>query len=57
VWIEVTSEKQAPDSASDHVSLLVPWSQVLTIVVAEKFSAAIRQEARRIEFTGETERE
>jgi hypothetical protein len=29
----------------------------LTIVVAEQFSAAIRQEARKIGFTGETEPE
>jgi len=36
---------------------LVPWSQVLAIVVAEQFSPAIRQEARRIGFTGEIERE
>jgi hypothetical protein len=29
----------------------------LTIVVAEHFSPAIRQEARKIGFTGETDRE
>ena len=40
-----------------RVSLLVRWSQVLTIVVADQFSAAIRQEARKIGFTEETERE
>jgi hypothetical protein len=41
----------------ERFSLLIPWSQVLTIVVAEQFSAAIRQEARRIGFTGQTEQE
>jgi hypothetical protein len=34
--------------------MLIPWSEVLTIVVSEQFSPAIRQEARRIGFTGET---
>ena len=36
---------------------LGPWSQILTIVVAKEFSPAIRQEARKIGFTGEIERE
>ena len=57
LWIELTTDKQRPDSAAERFSLLVPWSQVLTIVVGEQFSSAIRQEARKIEFTGETERE
>jgi len=57
VWIELTADQQKTNSAVGRVSLLVPWSQVLSIVVAEQFSAAIRQEARRIGFTGEIERE
>jgi hypothetical protein len=57
LWIGLAADKQKQDSAGDHTSLLVPWSQVLTIVVADQFSPAIRQEARKIEFTGETERE
>ena len=57
VWIEIQTEKRGEAPASDGVRMLIPWSQVLTIVVAEKFSPAIRQEARRIDFTGETERE
>jgi len=57
VWIELTANKQKQDSAGERFSLLVPWSEVLTIVVADQFPAAIRQEARKIGFTGETERE
>jgi hypothetical protein len=57
VWIELAGDKQNADSAVGRVSLLVPWSQVLTLVVADQFSAAIRQEARKIGFTEETERE
>ncbi len=57
VWIELTADKQTPDAAVERFSLLIPWSEVLTIVVAEQFSPAIRQEARRIGFTGEIERE
>jgi hypothetical protein len=57
VWIALAADKQKPESSAGRVSLLVPWSQVLTIVVGEQFSSAIRQEARKIEFTGETERE
>jgi hypothetical protein len=39
---------------------ILPWSgpsQILTIIIADQFSPAIRQEARKIGFTGETERE
>jgi len=57
VWIEVQTDKHGEDLAIGAVRMLIPWRQVLAIVVAEKFSPAIRQEARRIGFTGETERE
>jgi hypothetical protein len=57
VWIELTTDKLEAASGKARVTLLVPWSQVLSIVVAEEFSAAIRQEARKIGFTGEIERE
>jgi len=55
VWIELVPNKSKPDSAAERFKLLVPWSQILTI--AKEFSAAIRQEARKIGFTGEIERE
>ncbi|MGA2148190.1 MAG: hypothetical protein ABSH49_24850 [Bryobacteraceae bacterium] len=57
VWIELAANEQKPDSAVERFSILVPWSQILTIVVAGQFSPAIRREARKIGFTGETERE
>jgi hypothetical protein len=56
IWIELTADKNKPE-AEARISLLVPWSEVLTIVIARQFSAAVRQEARKIGFTGETERE
>lgn len=56
VWIELAADRQKQASSGERFSLLVPWSQVLTIVVAEEFSPAIRQEARKIGFTEETER-
>ncbi len=57
VWIELAASGQKRDPAVERFSILIPWSQVLTIVVAEHFSPAIRQEARKIGFTGETDRE
>lgn len=57
VWIEVDADEHGEDSGLDRVKMLIPWSQVLTIVIAEQFSPAIRQEARRIGFTGEAEQE
>lgn len=57
IWIELTGAKQTPDFTAERYTLMVPWTHVLTIVMAEHFSASIRQEARKIGFTGETERE
>ena len=57
VWIEVKTEQNGQELAPDRVKVLIPWSQILTVVVSDRFSPAIRQEARRIGFTGETERE
>jgi hypothetical protein len=57
LWIELTANPQKQDSAVERFRLLVPWSHVLTVIVAEQFSPAIRQEARKIEFTGETDPE
>ena len=57
VWIELTTDPQEPDARVEWFRLLVPWNQVLAIVVADQFSPAIRQEARKIGFTGETEQE
>ena len=57
VWIEVVANSQKQESTEERFILLVPWSRVLSIVVANQFSPAIRLEARRIGFTGETDRE
>src|ERR1044071_7612352 len=46
VWIELNTEEHSGDPAAQRLSLLIPWTQVLTIVIAEQFSPAIRQEAR-----------
>ncbi len=57
MWIEVDRRKSTPDSGVDQFQLLIPWSEVLSLVVAKEFSSAIRQEARKIGFTGEMEPE
>jgi hypothetical protein len=57
VWIEVEPRKQTEDSRMQQFRILIPWSEVLAVVVGKEFSPAIRQEARKIGFTGETESE
>lgn len=57
VWIELAPNTPKADAAAERFKVLVPWSQILTIVVAKEFSAAIRNEARKIGFTGEIEME
>ncbi len=57
VWIEVETDKRQENPAAGWIRMLIPWSHVLTIAVAEKFSLAVRTEARRIGFTGEMDRE
>ena len=43
VWIEMHTDKHGEDPDLDRVRMLIPWSQGLSIVVAEQFSPAIRQ--------------
>src|SRR5215472_11605067 len=57
VWIEVARRKRAEDSTTEQFRIMIPWSEVLALVVGKEFSPAIRQEARKIGFTGETEQE
>ena len=57
LWIESMTDRKKQDSPAERFHLMVPWNQVLAIAVAEQFSPAIREEARKIAFTGETERE
>src|SRR5271166_3433823 len=57
VWIEVRRGQQTEASSGEQFRLLIPWSEILALVVAKEFSPAIRQEARKIGFTGEMERE
>lgn len=50
LWIELNTEKHREDSTVKRYSLLVPWSEVLAIVIGEEFSPTIRDEARKVGF-------
>lgn len=57
VWIQIERHGPAPGSGMEQFQMLIPWGEVLSLVVAKGFSSAIREEARRIGFTGEIEPE
>ena len=57
VWIEVETDRRQENPATGWIKMLIPWSQVLAIVAAEKFPPATRREARRIGFTEAIDRE
>jgi hypothetical protein len=49
LWIELTKNKE--DSTVKSLSFLIPWSQILSVVVGEDdFSPDIRDQARKIGF-------
>ena len=50
LWIELYADQQRKDSTISRLPLFIPWGQVLCIVIAEEFSPAISEEARRIGF-------
>lgn len=50
LWVELSTEKQRKDPGEKKASFFIPWSEVLTVVVGEDFSPAIREEARKIGF-------
>jgi hypothetical protein len=50
LWIELNTERHKEDPTLDRFKLLIPWNDVLTIIMAEKFSSAVREEAKKIGF-------
>lgn len=50
LWIELYTAQHRKDPTVKSFPLFIPWSQVLSIVIAEEFSPAIRDEARQIGF-------
>jgi hypothetical protein len=53
LWIELNSHKHQQDATVQRQTLLIPWSEVLTLVLAEKFSPEVWNEAKKIGFTSE----
>jgi hypothetical protein len=50
LWIELYTDQQRKDPRVKRLPLFIPWGHVLSIVIAEEFSPAIREEARQIGF-------
>jgi hypothetical protein len=50
LWIELNTAKHKEDSTVKRFSFLIPWSQILSVVVGEDFSPDIREQARKIGF-------
>lgn len=53
VWIKV--ERGEQESGAEQFRIMIPWGEVLAIVLGQEFSRAIRHEARNIGFTEETQ--
>jgi hypothetical protein len=51
LWIELNTAKHKEDSTVKRFSFLIPWNQILSVVVGEDdFSPDIRDQARKIGF-------
>jgi hypothetical protein len=50
LWIELNTNSQRDDPTVKRDSFFIPWNQVLSIVLAEEFTPAIREEGRKIGF-------
>jgi len=50
LWIELNTEENRKDAAVKRASFFIPWNEVLSVVVAEGFSPAMRDEVRRMGF-------
>ena len=50
LWIELYTDQHRKDPDVKRLPLFIPWGQVLSILIAEEFSPAIREEARQIGF-------
>ncbi len=50
LWIELYTDQHRNDPTVKRLPLFIPWGQVISIVIAQEFSPAIREEARQIGF-------
>jgi hypothetical protein len=48
--IGLNTEKHREDPSLERFKILVPWHDVISIVVARQFSSAIQDESRRVGF-------
>lgn len=53
LWVELNTDQHLTNQSVKRQSFLIPWNEVLTIVLAEKFSPAIWEEAKKTGFTAE----
>jgi hypothetical protein len=50
LWIELNTAKQEEDAAVKRFQFLIPWSQIVTIVVGEELSAHAPERVHKIGF-------
>jgi hypothetical protein len=51
IWIELHTAEHEKDPTAERYSLFVPFSHVMTIVIAERFAPHIHEEDCKIGFT------
>lgn len=50
-WIELNTTKHRQDPSAQRYAFMIPWQEVLAIVIAKDFSPALEKEAQIMGFT------
>ncbi|MBZ5547045.1 MAG: hypothetical protein LAO22_03645 [Acidobacteriia bacterium] len=50
-WIELNTKRHQQDPSVERFALMIPWQELLAIVLAKDFSPALEKEAQAMGFT------
>lgn len=52
LWIELFTNQQQKDPKVKKLSLMIPWSHIVTIALTEEWTPAMKKELSKIGFVG-----
>ena len=52
LWIELFTDQHRKDPTTKRLSLMIPWNNVIALVLSEEWTPALQEEIRKIGFSG-----
>jgi hypothetical protein len=49
LWIELDTEKDLPDASAERPALMIPWHEVISVIVAKDLPERLRSQSPNVE--------